>query len=193
MDSALPLTCSGCGATIDSGTETVVPPRKRSDPAITLCPDCVAAVEQHYAAETEGARMVPAIALGLLASLAAAAVWYGAVILTKYQLGVIAVGVGWLVAYAVMFGAGKKRGGALPYVSVGISLIGMVIAQYLIVQHYAVKALADEGITGVRLLPVGLSINLIYESLKADPLTLLFWIIALWQAFVLTRKRRIRK
>ena len=36
-----------------------------------------------------------------------------------------------------------------------------------------------------RIQPIGLIIEIVTESLKSDPLTLLFWGIALFQAFVI--------
>lgn len=187
-------TCSVCGAEIEARAATVLPPRKRNDPPIALCPACVAQVEALFVAETEGAQLLPAVGLGLVAGLAAAAVWYAVVIVTDYQLGLVAVGVGWLVAQAVMLGAGRKRGGALPWISTVLTLIAMTVAQYLIMRNLVVGLLAEEGVSHVDLLlPLDLAAILVFEGLKADPVTLFFWIIALWQAYSMTRKRRLPK
>jgi hypothetical protein len=167
--------------------------KKGSTGPIALCEGCFAKIDHIFEAETLHAQVLPALAMGVAAGVVAALVWYGFVAVTQYQLGIIAVGIGWLVARAVMFGSGGKRGGALPWISVGITLVSMVVSEYLIVRHFAVQALAEEGVTGIPLiLPPGFMVQVVYEGLASDPLTLLFWIIALWQAYSMLRRRRLK-
>jgi hypothetical protein len=135
-----------------------------------------------------------ALVLGLSAAVISALVWYLFVVLTHYQIGFVAVGVGLLIGVAVRFGAGGKRGITLQFISVAIALLAMGTSEYLIIHYFAVQALAEEGYTDIPLiLPVGLMLRLIVESIKSDPLTLLFWGIAAWEAFAIPGKRRLRK
>jgi len=185
-------TCAACGGSIESGQEIKIVGTQKTGP-ITLCEGCAGRAEQLFRAETEDANVGAAIWLGALAGLVSALVWFGVVVVTDYQLGIVAVGVGWLVAQAVMFGAGKRRGGALPWISLIVTGLAMILAEYLIVRHHAAQYLADEGVKPSLLLPLGLSASLILESVKSDPLTVVFWIIALIEAAGLPRRRRLRR
>jgi hypothetical protein len=125
-----------------------------------------------------------ALAVGLGAALVSALAWYLVVVLTSYQLGLIAIGVGFLVGTGVVAGSGGRRGLMLQAMAVTITLVAMVAAEFLIARHFAVAALASEGTVGVPwLLPPGLMVSLVIDSLRQDPLTLVFWAIALWTAF----------
>ena len=187
------LTCGACGGAIAPGQEIKIVGTQKTGP-ITLCEGCAGRAEQLFRAETEGANVGAAVGLGFLAGLVSALVWFGVVVVTEYQLGIVAVGVGWLVAQAVMFGSGKRRGGALPWISLVITALAMLLAEYLIVRHYLVQYLAEEGMQDVPLLlPVHLSASLVFESIKSEPLTVVFWVIALIEAAGLPRRRRLRR
>ena len=66
----------------------------------------------------------------------------------------------------------------------------MIISEYLIVRHFVARALAADGYADVPLLlPANAMLGLIVESVKEAPLTLLFWGIAAWEAFIIPRLR----
>jgi hypothetical protein len=187
-------TCANCSAEVSDGSVILVQGKSKKAPSIPLCPNCVTNTENAIVAETKGHNLPVAILLGLVAAVVGSLVWYGLVVLTNYQLGIVAVGIGWLVAQAVMRGAGRKRGPRLQAISVIFTLLGMAFSEYLIVRHFAVQALAAEGYTNIPLLlPLDTMLNLIIEGVKADLLTLLFWAIALWEAFVIPGQRRLRR
>jgi tetratricopeptide (TPR) repeat protein len=187
-------TCAACGAEILAGQKVVVRGKdKKASPKI-ICTNCAAALEKAFRAETENPNLVGAIGLGFGAATISALVWYLFVILTHYQLGFVAVGVGFLIGLAVILGSGGKRGTILQLISAAITLLTMGISEYLIVRHFSVQALAEEGYTGIPLvLPVNLAMNVIAEGIKSNPLTLLFWGIAAWEAFAIPGKRRLRR
>ena len=125
-----------------------------------------------------------------------ALIWYGIVVVADYQLGIIAIAVGWLVAQGVMLGAGRKRGPSLQAISVVITIGAMAASEYLIVRHILIQLAVEEGyfVNDVPfLLPLEDIWFLIFEGIKADPITLVFWAIALWEAFSLPAKQRLRK
>ena len=187
-------TCANCGAAISEGLETMVRGKDRNSAPITLCFNCAVEMEKAFQTETEEANLLGALLFGLGAALATSLVWYAVVIITNYELGILAVAVGWLVAQAVVLGSGRKRGPALQALSVGITLSAMAFSEYLIVRHFIVEALREEGYTGIPLLlPLGDMLEVILEGIRANPLTLLFWGIALLEAFSLPAKRRLRK
>ncbi len=186
--------CAHCGVAIPAGSELTFRGGGRNAPAVIMCSTCARTVERTLEAETEDIKSVNALLLGLGAALLASTAWYGVVVITNFQLGIIAVGVGWLVAQAVMLGAGRKRGASLQGLSVAITVLAMAFSQYLIVRHFAVQQLSKQGYKNIPLLlPLDLMVKLIVESLKADPLTLLFWAIAVWEAYKLPAARRLQK
>lgn len=187
-------TCANCGVAIPEGHEIVLRGKDKKAPSITLCPNCVSATERAFQAETEEANLMGALLMGLGAALISSLIWYAVVVVTDYELGIIAIAVGWLVAQAVMLGAGRKRGRRLQGLSLVITVVAMAFSEYLIVRHFIVQALAKEGFTEFRLLlPLGDMLAVIVEGIKASPLTLLFWGIAVWEAFTLPARRRLRR
>jgi len=186
--------CANCGVAIPAGSELTFRGTDRKAPDVTMCSNCARTVERTFQAETEDINSVNALLLGLGAAALSSVVWYGAVVVTNLQLGIIAVGVGWLVAQAVMLGAGRKRGASLQGLSIAITVLAMAFSQYLIVRHFAVQSLARRGYTNIPLLlPFDLMVGLIVESIRNDPLTLLFWAIAVWEAYKLPGARRLQK
>ncbi len=186
--------CAHCGVAIPAGSELTFRGGDKKAPDVTMCSNCARTVERALEAETEDISSVNALLLGLGAAILSSVAWYGVVVVTNYQLGIIAVGVGWLVAQAVMLGAGRKRGASLQGLSVAITVLAMGFSQYLIVRHFAAQSLAKRGYTNIPLLlPLDLMVKLIVESLKAAPLTLLFWAIAVWEAYKFPAARRLQK
>lgn len=186
-------TCARCTADIQEG-QAVLLQGKKNSPNVTVCANCAADMERAIAAETESPNLAGALIAGLLAAAVASLIWYGVVVITEYQLGLVAILLGWLVGRAVMFGAGRKRGIPLQLMSVTISLLAMVASEYFIVRHFIVEALKAEGETEFRLLiPLGDMIAVVIEGIRLEPLTLMFWAFALWVAFRTPAARRIRR
>jgi hypothetical protein len=187
-------TCQNCAAEIPAGHEVVLRGKSRKDPNTVICSNCAASFERALQAETENPNLIGALLVGVVAALAASLVWYAAVAITNYQLGILAVGVGWLIGQAVVFGSGRKRGPALQAISVGITIVAMALSEYLIVRHFVVEALTEEGYTDFALfLPLDVMVEIMLEGIKADLLTLLFWGIAVWAAFSVPARRRLRR
>ena len=187
-------TCSSCGVEIEPGKGFLIPAKDKKSPSLHLCTDCANKMDAAAEAETQDPKLPQALLLGLLAAAVASAIWYAVVVVTKYELGIVAVAVGWLVATAVMLGAGRKRGRVLQIMAVIITLLALAFSEYLIVRYFVVQNLAEEGYTGFPLLfPLHIMLGLVIEGLKVSPITLLFWVIALWQAFVTPGKRSVRK
>jgi len=186
--------CSSCMSEIPSGEEVLVAGKNRRESNTILCVNCASTVEQVFEAETKNPNLPLAVLLGIVAAVAGGLIWYAIVALTNYQLGIAAVGIGYLVGLAVVFGAGKKRGPALQAVAVVITLVAMVVGEYFVVRHFAVKAFAEEGISDIPvLLPLKTMFDWVIIGIKEDPITLLFWAIALFAAVSVPGRRRLRR
>lgn len=74
-----------------------------------VCPECRAQVEG-MPPEPLGPALGRSAALGLGGAILAAALWAAIVMITRLQLGIVAIGVGLLVGAAVRKGAGRRSG-----------------------------------------------------------------------------------
>lgn len=82
-----------------------------------------------------GVRLGPVIAVGAVASAACGAAWALLIAVTKSEIGFAAVGVGYAVGHAVRRAAGGRRGRRLQRVSVGCSMLGLILGKYFFVAH----------------------------------------------------------
>ncbi|HUH07101.1 MAG TPA: hypothetical protein VML96_04755 [Egibacteraceae bacterium] len=131
--------------------------------------------------------------LGLVAAVVGIAAWLVLVAAIGRQVSLPAVGVGLLVGGGVILGSRGARGWQAQTLSVTLTLLAMVCAEYLIFRQQAVIELAQEGITNVPLLlPAHDSLALVGESLQAYPLTIAFWAFALYYAHRVSAPRPVR-
>lgn len=118
---------------------------------------------------------------GIVAAVLASAIWYGVVVVSGWQVGLVAIAVGFLVGQGVVLGARKRGSVALVAISVVLTLLALVISEYLIVAHFVGQELAPGESLEILQAP-DLVVSVVTESVTADPLTLVFWAIALFQA-----------
>jgi hypothetical protein len=106
----------------------------------TVYPELVRAAEaERYSSEA----LVPAVAGGLAAALVGGSVWGLIVILTDYEVGFVAWGIGLLSGLAVVRFAGGRKGGPLQAVAVASSLLGIVIGKYISFAYFFKKAVEE--------------------------------------------------
>lgn len=142
--------------------------------------------------QTSDPDMLTALLYGLVAGAVGAAIWFAIVVVTNYEVGIVAVLIGWLVGRAVVFGSGQKRGMKLQLLSVLIALAAMVGAEYFIVREFVVQYVTENAGAAQAaqiplFLPLDIAVDFIVGVVQDDPLTLLFWGIALYAAFRVPR------
>lgn len=130
---------------------------------------------------------------GLIAAVLASAVWYGVVAISQYQVGLVAIAVGFIVGFGVVLGANRRGSMVLVAISVVLTLLALVISEYLIVAHFIGQELAVQGVTIDLVQPPDFIVSVVTDSLQADPLTLAFWAIALFQAFAIPSRSMGRR
>lgn len=128
------------------------------------------------------AHVVRGVIGGLVAAIVASAAWYGVVAVTQWQVGLVAIAVGWLVGTGVVVGSGGRASFVLIPVSVVLTFLALAISEYLIVVHFIGREL---GASIDVIQPLDLVAELVVASLQADPVTLVFWAIALFEAVVI--------
>jgi hypothetical protein len=128
-----------------------------------------------------------ALAFGIPGAL----LWFGITILSGWQIGLVAVGVGYLVGLGTVIGSGNKTGIRLQLLSATVSLITIIMGEYFIANHYVHQALNELGITNISYFinPVWVFESL-FEVLKEDPITLLFWGIAVYVGFSIPKEKK---
>lgn len=136
--------CASCGTTSEAATGWFVRATKEGE--VALCPDCTMKVQQELAQQGQDINMPRAVLFGAVAAALASAAWYGLVVATDYKLGIVAIGVGWLVGKAVVLGAGNKRSTSLQVAGGLLALVALAGGEYLIINHLVRKFV--ENFTG---------------------------------------------
>ncbi len=101
-----------------------------------ICPACVVQIRERlaerYQAETRHVNYGAAVSAGLLAAAAVAFGWSQLAVMTGYRMGPGALLLGGAVGYAVLVGAGEKRGHSLQQIASVTALVGILFAYLLI-------------------------------------------------------------
>lgn len=178
----------------------------------SYCPECLEFLERRLAERAAAippppppgasdAPLAPAVASGpppgllrplvfaALAGVAGAFAWYLAVVSTDYKVGLVAAGIGWLVGFAAVRGAGGRGWPVLAFASLGVALGAMFLGEYLIVNHYVLQELAGEDPNAElpRLIPFGLFTEIYPETVGA--MDVLFYGFGAYEAWKLPAGR----
>jgi hypothetical protein len=90
-----------------------------------------------------GSALGPGIAGGLAAAIVGGFLWGLVVILTEYEIGIAAWGIGFLAGFGVVRFAGGAKGTPLQVVAVISSLLGIVIGKYVSYAYFFKQAVED--------------------------------------------------
>lgn len=121
--------------------------------------------------------LVMGAAYGLIAAVAGAAAWAGITVASGYQIGWMAVAIGFLVGIAVRLG-GKGVDPAFGFVGALLSLVGCVLGNLFTVAWYYAQ---DAGMSVLGVLAI-LDFEMAYGLMRAlfNPMDLLFYGLALY-------------
>jgi hypothetical protein len=97
------------------------------------------AEEEHYT----GSALGPGIAGGLIAAVVGGFLWGLIVILSEYEIGIAAWGIGFLAGFGVVRFAGGAKGTPLQVVAVVSSLLGIVLGKYISYAYFFKQAVSD--------------------------------------------------
>jgi hypothetical protein len=138
-----------------------------------------------------GASLFVAMAAAAVAAIIGGAIWGGIVILTDYEIGFMATGIGALSGYAVMFFT-EKKGRPLQIIAVASSLLGIFVGKYI--SFYAILKdliridLGDAAASQVNILS-GDVISLFFSAFGEllSPYDLLWIVLAIAAAWSIPR------
>src|SRR5688500_564986 len=88
--------------------------------------------------------LLPAVAGGLLAAIVGGAVWGLIVILSDYEVGFVAWGIGFLAGFLVGRFAGWRKGASLQVIAIGSSLVGIVLGKYIAYVYFIKEAVREQ-------------------------------------------------
>lgn len=131
-------------------------------------------------------RLAPAIGAAAVAALLGAAAWAGVTVLSGWQVGYMAIGVGFIVGYAVRrFGRGIDP--IYGAIGAGFALVGCLAGNLLTACGFVAQSPDVElDLFGVlAALDLDATIGLLQETFS--PIDLLFYFIAVSQGFKLSR------
>ncbi len=102
----------------------------------SICPICVNRLREEkaarYQAETERVNCPCGFLLGLVVAVATAIAWSQVAVSSRSSFDVGSIILGGMVGYGVMRGAGDKRGFALQQIACFLTLVGIVLAYFLV-------------------------------------------------------------
>jgi hypothetical protein len=121
-----------------------------------------------------------AIVFGLLASIISAGLWATITVVTGYQIGYMAIAVGFLVGYTVKFAG---RGNQLTFGIIGavLSLFGCVLGNYFSMVGFSAQELGTGYFSTLLRIPPGL----IFDAMTSNfsPMDLVFYGLAVYEGF----------
>jgi hypothetical protein len=106
----------------------------------TVYPDLMRAAE---AEQYSPSALLPALAGGLLAAIVGGIVWGLIVILTDYEVGFVAWGLGFLAGFLVVRFAGGRKGLPLQAIAIASSLVGILLGKYIAYVYLVKEALRE--------------------------------------------------
>jgi hypothetical protein len=127
-----------------------------------------------------------ALAGGVVAALVGAAIWAIVTDMTGYQIGWMAVGVGFLVGYAVRY-LGKGIEPSFQYVGAVCALLGCLLGNYFAMAGFAAQQLHVDFFTVLSRIPLDKAVGLM--QLSFQPMDLLFYAIAVYEGYRFSLKR----
>jgi hypothetical protein len=206
---ATPASAMGSRA-VPAGPEAAAAPAAAASLATATLASGIPVAEVTAPAPAEPATMgdlVGGVIGGAIGAVLATAIWYGVVTVTHWQIGFVAVAVGFIVAQGVVFGAGRHPSILLVPVSLAFTFAALVVSEYFIATFLINEGLADlqSALGTTEFEEMGFTyaelqayfgamspLEVVRSSLESDPLTLLFWAIAGWEAFVIPMRAATR-
>lgn len=149
-------------------------------------------VRQAAAGMSENVNYPMAVLGAVLGGAAGALVWWGFTVLTKIGLGLIAVGIGFLVGHGTVRFSGGKRTRGLQILAVAVGTVSFLIAAYLVNMTFINEVLAERGAPWRVSFPP-LSVTMFYRVLEANfgIMKLVFLAIVIYEAWIIPRPLKL--
>jgi hypothetical protein len=145
------------------------------------CAPCQQQIEHSIANLHQSGDMGRAALFGLGAAVLGSAIYYGVVAITHYELGLIAVLVGYLVGKAVRKGSGSAGGLQYQLLAVGLTYLS-------IASTYTLQVMGSDGLHGSKMGLLFFTVAAPFLGGFQNILGLVIIGIALWQAWKMNQR-----
>lgn len=126
------------------------------------------------------------IIVGIIGGCAFSLLWYFITTLSQYHLGVLSVGLGYIIGTCVVIGANHKRGWKMQFSSFIITLCLLFSTEYLIMRHFYAQYLIEQGFTQIPLiLPINILKGLFGIAINNEPISILYWLLSIGFSIVI--------
>lgn len=139
--------CSMCQKDIPPGEFFTFRDAQGND--VYLCKECQLKASSQVIAENADPKTTRAVIFGIVAAVLAAVAWAALTVISGWEIGYAAIGVAYLVAWAIYLGSGRKKTAKLQMVSVFMAFVSMMLGKMLSVLYFANEYLAESGDGGV--------------------------------------------
>lgn len=133
----------------------------------------------------DNSNFVAGAAGGLIASLIGAALWAAITVATQYQIGWMAVGIGFLVGFAIR-SMGKGSGVHFGILGAGLALFGCLVGNYFSIIGFIAQAESMSYFQALSVASLAKAPSLLASTF--DAMDLLFYGIAVYEGFKLSRR-----
>jgi len=137
--------CSECKTLLGEGQERVA-----TEEGAVFCRPCFnnLTAQLHQVIEAQGSDINYSMAVvgGLAGGAVGVLAWWGFTVLTNVAFGLVAVVIGFTVGKGILMFSGGKRSVNLQVISVAISLVCFVYANYLVTRSFILDAYAEQGL-----------------------------------------------
>jgi hypothetical protein len=103
-----------------------------------ICRVCRVRVLNEIETPVGGGAVLRALACGVVAAIAGAILYYAVIAITDFEIGIVAIAIGYMVGYAVRFGARGRGGRRFQVMAVALTYVAVCLA-------YAVLAFSAAG------------------------------------------------
>lgn len=176
--------CSNCGKASPVGEQFTYKGKNGNE--IYLCNECKVKVNQAFETQTKNINKVRSFIGGFIGAFLGGLAWYIIELMTGYEIGYVAVGVGYLVVKGISIGSGYKKGNTLQIMSVCLTLLAIFGAKYFLGVHYIQDALLRKYPDADQIKVYIFSLTTAgkdFFSYAITPVGLFIWGIALYIAY----------
>lgn len=186
--------CAKCGKELKVEDRTAFLGDDGQD--IYFCSDCLAKINTDLQNETKNPNIIGALLLGIAAAITGGICWFLLTVFLEKSIGYIAIGVGWLIGYAVCLGAGNKKGLPLQILSAVLTTFALIISDFAIYLHLVAKD-PEINTSATNLLiylvitgKIPLAVVDFVQSM-ISPIGLLIWGIGIWFAYSIPKASKL--